>query len=190
MKKRRNKIKINMENYHFIQCKDCKKKMIDIGYKKCKYCRNKLNRSNILRLYNIWRNILSQTSKYKSPSSWFLKKTCKLFEPWEKYQTFKSWALQHGYQDNLVLSRYDINEDYTPHNCYFIEPVENIPITQQRILNKDYIGISHRNNAYITQIQLNKHKIHIGTYNSKEEAAIAYDMYIEEFGLGRLQNYL
>jgi hypothetical protein len=39
---------------------------------------------------------------------------CKL---WDKYDTFRKWALENGYDDNLSIDRIDSNLGYSPDNC-------------------------------------------------------------------------
>jgi hypothetical protein len=43
-----------------------------------------------------------------------------LCEEWDNYNTFKEWATNNGYKDNLVLSRKDTEGDYCPENCEWI----------------------------------------------------------------------
>lgn len=45
---------------------------------------------------------------------------------WRDLPTFASWALRHGYSDELQLDRIDNDKGYSPMNCRFVTPAENM----------------------------------------------------------------
>lgn len=45
-------------------------------------------------------------------------------EEWESFENFCEWSLSTGYNDNLSLERIDVNGNYEPSNCCWVEPQE------------------------------------------------------------------
>lgn len=65
------------------------------------------------------------------------KRNIKACEDWlESFINFYNWSLNNGYKDNLTLDRIDVNGNYEPLNCRWVEQK-----TQQR---------NRRNNVLIT----------------------------------------
>jgi hypothetical protein len=38
-------------------------------------------------------------------------------DEWHDYPTFKEWAMENGYSEELTLDRIDVNGNYEPSNC-------------------------------------------------------------------------
>lgn len=70
------------------------------------------------RLYNIWVGMRQRCrdSHVKSYAHYGARgiKVCK---EWNDYPTFKKWAMDNGYSDNLTIDRIDVNGNYEPNNC-------------------------------------------------------------------------
>ena len=78
------------------------------------------------RLRRIWHNI-----RYRcyTPTCPFYDRYggrgIKLYEPWNDYEVFKQWSLEHGYREGLCIDRIDNDGDYEPTNCQWITIGEN-----------------------------------------------------------------
>lgn len=44
-------------------------------------------------------------------------------DEWLKYEAFRDWALSHGYDDTLSIDRIDVNGNYKPDNCRWVDCV-------------------------------------------------------------------
>ena len=48
-------------------------------------------------------------------------------EEWEHdFAAFRDWALNNGYSEDLQIDRIDNDEGYSPTNCRFVTPAENM----------------------------------------------------------------
>lgn len=83
--------------------------------------------NNRTRLYSIWCGMRQRCSR-KNHHAYNLyggKGVC-VCDEWNDFDEFKSWALSHGYADDLSIDRVDHNGNYEPGNCRWITLSENV----------------------------------------------------------------
>lgn len=90
-----------------------------------------------IRLGNIYHGMIERcenpnTDGYKNYGG----RGIKVCNEWKTYPPFEKWALENGYADCLSIDRIDVNGNYEPSNCRWVD-------NKTQALNK-------RNNHYIT----------------------------------------
>lgn len=72
----------------------------------------------VARLHNIWRGILKRcNAEAAAPHPRYAGRGIRVCAEWLRYENFKSWALGHGYRDDLTIERLDNDRGYEPDNC-------------------------------------------------------------------------
>jgi len=74
------------------------------------------------RLYNIWRGMRDRCNnpnnqRYKNYSG----RGILITEEWSDYSVFRDWALKNNYQDCLSIDRKNVNGNYEPGNCRWVD---------------------------------------------------------------------
>lgn len=74
------------------------------------------------RIYNIWENMHSRcenpaNTRYADYGG----RGIKVCSQWKSVKNFISWAYFHGYQSNLTIDRVNVNGNYEPSNCRWVD---------------------------------------------------------------------
>lgn len=78
------------------------------------------------RLRNIW-NCMKQRCENPNHTAarWYHNRGIRVCKEWQDYETFRTWAIENGYKDNLTIDRKDPDGNYEPYNCRWITRAEN-----------------------------------------------------------------
>lgn len=70
------------------------------------------------RLHYCWQNMLRRCRKpTNNKFRYYGARGILVCSEWDDFDTFRTWALAHGYNDTLTLERIDVNGNYCPSNC-------------------------------------------------------------------------
>lgn len=145
------------------------------------------------RLYNIWRGIkkrcrIPNATKYKIYGG----KGINVCEEWfNNFGAFQDWAIHNGYKEDLTIDRIDVNGNYEPFNCRWVDyktQSSNCGLSKRN--KTGYTGIFLYGDKWGAKININYKNYYIGYYLTKKDAVLARNKYIEENNLPhRKQEY-
>jgi hypothetical protein len=74
------------------------------------------------KLYGIWGTMLWRCRK---PTTYYGSRGITVCKAWHSYESFRKWALAHGYQEGRYIDRINNNGNYTPSNCRWVTPQQS-----------------------------------------------------------------
>lgn len=74
------------------------------------------------KLYHIWSSIKDRCYNVHAKSyKDYGERGITMCDEWlNSYESFRDWAIEHGYEDGLSIERVDVNSNYCPANCTWI----------------------------------------------------------------------
>ena len=140
------------------------------------------------RFYNTWYKMIHRCSNinnkdYKDYGG----RGIIVCEEWLDVRNFVVWAeATHPNEGGYSIDRINVNGNYEPSNCRWADA--STQCINQRIKKNNtsgYVGVAWNpnNKNWRTVISLNKARVYIGSFKTKEEAVLARDQYIIDNGL-------
>lgn len=130
------------------------------------------------RLYCIWEGIKTRCLKETHHSYGnYGGRGIKVCPEWENsYITFREWALANGYRSDLSIDRIDVNGDYCPDNCRWVD--SSTQALNKRMMRRNtsgVTGVSFNKNSgkYVAYITRNYKMTWLGAFDTLEEASKA-----------------
>lgn len=121
-------------------------------------------------IYKMWYNMLYRANKqggsYKDSS---------VCQEWLYFPNFHDWAKKQKYQKGWHLDKDIIvrgNKMYSPYTCCFLPPEINTFFEKSN--NAVGYGMNRSKTKYVSFIRSKGKKLHLGTFDTKEEAQMAY----------------
>ena len=75
------------------------------------------------RLYGIWKGMRKRCNNVQSIGyENYGERGISVCTEWGEYINFRKWALSNGYSATKTIERKNVNENYCPQNCTWIEP--------------------------------------------------------------------
>ena len=177
-------VKNNGSKYGYAQiCLECKAKEYHLTKGNTKPYEK--HGSTNTRLYKIWSKIKQRClNKNNDHYEYYGGKGISICNEWNKYSVFKDWALNNGYSNTLTIDRINPNGNYEPSNCRWVDRIAQAQNTRLiRLGNSSgYRGVSFhkKDKRWRARISVNGKNIHIGNFKTKEDAAKAYNDFIDQ----------
>lgn len=95
------------------------------------------------RLYWVWTGMRCRcNNKHARSYKNYGAKGIEVCKEWNDFDTFKKWAIENGYRDDLTIERIDVSKGYCPDNCKWITFAEQA-LNKTNTVYIEYKGEKH-----------------------------------------------
>lgn len=153
----------------------------------------KYNHKDYPNIYEKWRNMLRRCYDPYFINKNLAYKDCFVCEEWHNLQNFCKWWEENIYNCNNERMELDKdilfknNKIYSPQTCLIVPKRINLLFTKSDAIRGKYpIGVDWHNEKFRARCSIlnkenNKKSIHLGYYNSIEEAFLSYKSFKEKY---------
>lgn len=139
------------------------------------------------RLYTIWCNMKSRCyNKKRKDYEKYGGNGITVCDLWvNSFESFYEWSLGNGYCENLTLDRIDINRNYCPENCRWVD--RHIQASNRGLSKNNktgFVGVRKSGKKYQARLVLHNTEHNLGSFNTISEAVLARNEYITKHNLG------
>jgi len=123
-------------------------------------------------LYSVWAGMRARCNNAKRPDfKHYGGRGIRCCNEWTEYLVFKAWALDNGYRHGLTLDRIEVNGDYRPDNCRFVDSITQAQNRRVKSTNKTGVtGVYKQGKSYIAHISVKRKQLYLGSFASFESA--------------------
>jgi len=145
------------------------------------------------RIFKIWASMRGRCYNKNNPRyrDWGGKGIIVCSDWNESFTNFYNWAINNGYGDDLSIDRINNNANYSPENCRWT--TNAIQARNTRLLKSTntsgYRGVYTSRDKFKAMICVNKKAIYLGQFDTKIDAAKAYDNYVTINKLEHTKNF-
>jgi len=182
--------KVRMALFECTACNNPFEAVVTTKAKNQLYCKACNGKQNVLpnrdsKLYKIWADTKAKLKCTDKRRVSYLDRGITMCDEWyNSFDTFYEWAITNNYAPRLTIDRINNDGNYEPSNCRWV--AYSVQAANDRMISKNntsgYRGITVTHNkssvSYRTYIRYEHQRYYVGTYETAELAAKAYDSFI------------
>lgn len=141
--------------------------------KTCRKCVKVTHGASNTRLFKIWGGM---KHRVKNQPDSYVDINMSLYDKWNDFSIFQTWAVENGYKDGLSIDRIDNNIGYSPSNCRWttVSVQQNNKREIQANNTSGIKGVSKQGNKWRAGKTINKKSVCFGLYDTIEDAKESY----------------
>ena len=142
----------------------------------------------LTKCYITWKSMMERCydPKYQAKKPTY--KGCTVCEEWWNFQKFAEWYYSNFYEieNEIMALDKDIlhkgNKIYSPNTSIFVPNSINVLFVKCDKMRGEYpIGVIKNGNKYVARLNKGNERIHLGIFNTPEEAFLAYKQAKEQY---------